>query len=153
MSNAKEIHRRRIELFGCEAESWKQDHDEAMECLNLEATIRFGINILDSFLAHEQAFRALVLESAANGVRNETTESALELGVEIVRLWLKPAERLQNSIARFQERGYTVEPASDFAQRIEEAKWIVSPSHDVFNQPAFEAARDAAVEHCRESGD
>ena len=139
MTNVSSI-RPRVRDYA-EEEPWKKDHKDAMACVNLERFVAYGIWLFYELHRHEETWRA----SVARGVIPYSEDAQKEM-VELVQLWLKPCECIEQGIQYFTKLGYDVSPAAKFREVCAEARWTLAAPETAFDHEKMIALRDEAVD-------
>jgi hypothetical protein len=134
----------RIRLLGEEVEAWKRDHKVAMECLSLQETLRFGIEVYHALHRIDEELR----DRALSGSVKFTEKTAKRIN-DFFRDWLKPGEMCVHAIAVFSKKNYHVENADEFLAAYREALWIVMPASKMFDHPKMVELRDRAIDDLR----
>jgi hypothetical protein len=103
--------RGQIDLYTQQSESWKPEHDEAMACRNLEDVIRLGISIFRGVQRVDQEWSEEVRSGAKSFNKDEAKEVA-----DWYEWWYRPCPKVLGDIAGFEQRGYTVDGATEFRE-------------------------------------
>jgi hypothetical protein len=124
-----------------EIEPWKPLHDEAMACREIEYLLSRGVAAYRFLASVEEEWRERVLrgERAFSREDRDRFETCL-------RGWLVPCEKVERLVSELESRGYSVENAVEFRECHAEAKWLLARPEEVFDRPAFVAARDQAID-------
>jgi hypothetical protein len=99
----------RSQLESYEKAAWQIDHQQAMECRDLEDWLDYAMSVLDVIRKSENRYR----EHLADGkipFRKEDVEAIDEL----YRMWHAPCAHLLDEIERVERRGYQVDNAGNF---------------------------------------
>jgi len=142
----KQRHRteKRLRLFEHEVEEWKRDHDEAMECFDLERTLCLGIFIYDTLIKLDEEVRVGFLKGTA------PFDPQYEKDIEaLFEWWLKPCEAVEEKLRKFIARFGSVDRAEEFRKRHAEAKWAKMPLGEIVDHPKMVELRDKAIDDLR----
>jgi hypothetical protein len=106
--------RRQLETF---EEAWQQDHAEAMQCRDFEASIELGVWVFD-YLDHVyQTLREQIYRGITEGTP-ELTESEKTC----YERWLHVADSMTDPLQQLQDTFGVVEGVAEFQKRIELAR-------------------------------
>jgi hypothetical protein len=112
-------------------ESWKQDHDEAMRCRDLEDVIAVGVSTFHLLRRIEQAWRDRVFRGT------EAFAPEDDAGYrEGYRLWLQTTESLLAQASSLAERFGTVSGAEELQECVRQARDLLAG----WRPPALSAA-------------
>jgi hypothetical protein len=128
---------------------WKQeDTDEAMECLEIEEALSFGVSVYDRLVLIDEKIRSLALEQdlASDAVKRSKGVKAVKTMKQVFKIWLGLCPEIEADIKRFEKKGYAVAFAKEFRQRHKEARWSVGKAREAFSSKKMTALRDAALE-------
>jgi hypothetical protein len=112
---------RQLGFYEEEAESWKSDHDRAMDCIDIQEVLSLGLYVF----------------SRIRNIENQWTESLRDRGAvprkedaerlsHWFRLWLKVCDELIQDIKSLAQDGYQVESAREFGEACLYARSAVS---------------------------
>ena len=96
-------------LYEKQADTWKSAHVRAMDCLDLEAVLGFGLHIYRSIRKADDAWSESV-RAQAIPLRMEDVEQLRHW----YSVWIKPCDSLSSEIRELQTEGYQVKEAKDF---------------------------------------
>jgi len=127
------------------AERWKKEHDEAMECINLEELIAFGITIFDLINRLDEIWRRKVHENRIP--YNPDVDAAIET---LYAKWMGPFDRVMAQVNKFRQAGYNVAGEQEFISAHREVKGILTSASDFFTDEKLADLKDNAIdEHLR----
>jgi hypothetical protein len=123
---------------------WKQAHDIAMACMDLQETLSHGIGLYEDFKRLDAAWR----KGVASGQLpyDPKVHQALK---DVFRWWLIPCRSIDRRILFFERKGLTVDNAETFRRYREEAEWMLTPAKDSLRHGAIRRLRDEAIEEHR----
>lgn len=98
-------------------ESWKQAHEEAMACRDLEALLQVGIGLYRSI--EKLAPAPVAGDGSAAQARTGEVESEV---LDLFDWWLRPCNNVDAHIRRFESRGYEVDGAKAFRSAWDEVR-------------------------------
>lgn len=102
------------------ADSWKQQHTEAMDCRDCEEFIQSGLEAFKWLCRSEQ----LVRQASYRGLCqfDDDTRSAFDM---LYRAWLKPCDFAEEWIQKQVARGYTLDNLEEFRDACESVEYII----------------------------
>ena len=118
-----------------------EQSNQAVDCLNCEATIQVGIDAIQTVFKADEALRSASIKGLI--VFDEAMEEIL---TELVKEWLRRTQPTLEWIDRCERRGYTVEHKDELLGLIREAKGIVDFDPDKPMPEHIARCRDEAVE-------
>ncbi len=113
-----------VEAFAEEVERqerWKVDHLEAIECLNLEALVAFGVMAYEAVDSADRKIRTLVAQRKA-----QVGPDFWRLVEESMRGWIKAASGVLPAIAACELKGLSVERADTFRALLARAQSVIA---------------------------
>ena len=96
-------------LYEEQAEAWKTNHHRALDCLDLEAVLGFGLHIYRWLRQADDAWSQAV-QTQAKPLRREDAEQLAHW----YSWWIKPCDSLLSEIKGFEAEGYEVKEAATF---------------------------------------
>jgi hypothetical protein len=114
-----------LNLYNKQVENWKQEHDRAMDCYELQTILSFGLHIYNNIRE--------IADAWADAVRRGVTPNRLE-DAERVRewfaWWIKPCDGLEAEIKQLRDEGYSVDHAQEFQEACLDARSVLNFSLD-----------------------
>ena len=92
-------------------ESWKLDHDRAMECHAFEDWLEYGLALLGLIRRIDQRYRDR-LRSGEATISHEFVESIQHL----YETWYSPCGKLLEMLAQFEREGFAIANAQEFRE-------------------------------------
>lgn len=117
MSNA-------IRLAGDTMEAWRRNHEEAMECQDLEEYVSYGISLLRGLQEMD--------EEAAGKTGDPATMAAFG---QLYQQWLAPTAALLSRLEDFKSRGYDVPVLHELRVACAEIKALLSIDTERLQRP------------------
>lgn len=105
-----------IEDFG---ESWKADHEEAMQCRDLEKALGGGIGLFHCIRLADQVWSEQVQDG-----KIEFDAKIAKMLRNYYEFWLAPVDRILSAVQKF-EANYEVEGAEEFRRCIRHARRVI----------------------------
>jgi hypothetical protein len=141
---------RQIEAYGREIEQWRRDHDAAMRCRDFELLLKLGLDIYETI-------GRIDAETSGAVHRGEREPAALEAIDALYRLWLAPAEDVQQELNEFERSGFHVDFADAYRSACREVQGILTADCEFFTTTSttttlapgvgdLVALRDAAID-------
>lgn len=138
-----ECAKRRVDDFA--AFDVVEESKQAIDCLNCEAMIDFGIEALESVIKADAVFR----DAAMDGLI-EFTEELDDSLHGLIRHWLRTSEHSIVWIKKCESREYEVKRRDEFMKFVREAKSIIkSYTDDSLPEHIAEIRDEAIEEHSR----
>lgn len=141
MSNSSlNVYRSGAETFRSEVDAWKNDHDKAMECFDLEDFLLSGIRVADGLALQDEQYRSRVFsgkESFSHAYHDEFMATYQHL--------VGAFQDLLEVVKEFESRFGAVKHASEFRERLREIQGILTPD-DKFFGDGLVPLRDAAID-------
>jgi hypothetical protein len=100
-----------LSLYEEQAEGWKADHNSAIDCLNLEAVLGFGLHIYRCIQMADELWSDTV-RSGTLPLRREDADRLAKW----YSWWIKPCDALVAEIREFEAQGYKVKDAAPFRE-------------------------------------
>lgn len=104
-----------------QAESWKNDHDRAMDCLELDGLVGFGLHLYDWLCRTDNILSRSVLEQ-----KMQFSDQAAKKLAEWYAWWLEPCDSVLKEIDKFEAEGYQVHGADRFRRACQDVRAILS---------------------------
>ena len=144
-ANRVESVRRHVKSYEERADAWKVDHDVATHCYEVEENIAYGIFVFERISRfdedlHDGFFKEAIAFSA----------EAVNDVEQLYRQWSVVGENCIKAIEDLERRGYRVEGAEAFRQRIQEAKGAATPDNQFFAGESLAILRDDAIDAHRQ---
>jgi hypothetical protein len=111
---------RRLLSAYADREPWKEGHDEARGCLDVEEKLAWGVPIFKGLLDLEARAQAHALKGPS-----PEAEQLLELMPLFYQLWAEASEFYLGRARAFSESGYEVEGLDEFQATVEEARCLL----------------------------
>ncbi len=127
-----------------ESEPWKQDHEDAMDCISFQSTLEFGIGLYDFLVRIDERVRDEMLKNKAS-----RDAKVLQIIRRLFGEWLVPCEAVNARLVDLEKKGFDVEHAAAFRKRHAEAIWMLKPASKAFADDKFVEARDEAIDALR----
>lgn len=102
-------------------ESWKRDHVEAMECLDLQNTVAVGVALFNLFRSTDDLWSRDVQSG-----KKAFDASVVENFHRAYTWWLQPCDTIMDQIHAFEKRGHKVEGAENLRNACREVKQILT---------------------------
>ena len=112
---------RQLGLYEEQANSWKSQHDRAVNCLDLEAVLGLGLHIYRSIKNADERWS----ESVRSGAMSLKEGDARRLS-EWYSGWVKPCDSILRLIREFELDGYHVDQASEFREACLDVRSLLS---------------------------
>ena len=119
MSTAFEFLNQQLGLYREQAEGWKPGHVEAMRCRDIEDAIRYGLFLLET-IQRQNARWAEDVESKAVPFTWETAHQF----ADAYQWWLAESTTLLAAVEAFEARGFGVDGAGSFREKIREVSLL-----------------------------
>jgi hypothetical protein len=119
MPTAFEFLNQQLGLYHEQAEGWQPEHIEAMRCRDIEDSIRYGLFILETI----QRQNARWAEDVERGTVPFTWETADHFA-QTYHWWLAESTTLSAAIQAFQARGFGVDGAAAFREKLREVSLL-----------------------------
>jgi len=127
-----------------EIESWKFDHDVAMDHLDMEETIAWGNRLFQGLSESEAIWHAHVLEGKIDFAQTEVDEIKANY-----RAWLVASEGLLHLVKKLEACGREVSGAADFRANCAKARALLKSDDEFSPSEAVIELRDRALEEHR----
>jgi hypothetical protein len=114
-----------LNLYNEQVENWKQEHDRAMDCYELQTILSFGLHIYNNICQTADAW--------ADAVKRGVTPNRLEDAERLRKWfagWIKPCDGLEAQIKQFRDEGYSVDHAQEFQEACLHARSVLNFSLD-----------------------
>lgn len=134
-----------LAAYSAQAERWKRDHVEAMECRDLEQLLLMGLFLSLSIDLIDTNWRTAML---GGQVEFDPAEEAEILGH--YRTWLAPAADILARIEAMEAAGYKVQWADQFRRAHRDARAVFTADSEFFSSDALVELRDTAIDAHRE---
>ena len=121
-------------------ERWKSDHDEAMQCLELEEVLVFGMAVYHHINRMDEVWRLSVHRK-----RTAFDPKVERLIMKLYRVWLRVYTVLGKMLRGFEDAGYDVAGAEEFRAMCREIRGILTPDEKFFTDEAFFQMEDSAL--------
>jgi hypothetical protein len=125
-------------------EAWMKDHDAAMQCLDFEGHIAFGLSVLDFVHRLDEAWRTKVYKNLLD--YDEDVSKAIDA---LYAWWLRPCPRVMERLKGFENEGFVVSGAKQFRSACKEVEAIVRDPREVFSSASLVELRDRAIDASR----
>ncbi len=139
--------RKHLEAYESTPNEWKQDHEEAMLCFDVQDSLEFGLLILEKITALDESLRLDGFEAKL------TSEHFARMSREVEKLyhqWLMASLVHQEVIGNLGLKGYVVEGADQFRIAVDEVQKMMTPDKEFFAGSPLVALRDDALDaHAR----
>lgn len=117
--------RRLIEAYA--SEPWKEQHDQAMLCRDIEEAMAWGVRLYRGLMEEEAAIQARALAR-----RGEESAPDLSEFEEVFRQWVATSEMVLRVVERLADKGLQVDGLDVFRRVAEEARcqlelWDLEP--------------------------
>jgi hypothetical protein len=133
--------RRHVKSYEERSEVWKADYDIAMHCYDVQESIAYGMFVYDrisrfdedlheSFFTEKTSFNAEIVNDLQG----------------LYRQWAAVGKDLVQAIEELGKRGYVIDRAGEFRQRIQEAKGAAAPDSEFFTGGSLSILRDEAID-------
>lgn len=106
-----------VSRYQAESESWQQDHDQALQCLEFEQLVAYGISVYQLLGKLNEIWKLRVAEHFVD--YDAAMDDAIEL---LYRSWLEPCPRILRQITAFESAGFDVVGAREFRAACQEAE-------------------------------
>ncbi len=141
MTTTVDLVKGNLDQYNLATDSWLNDHRQAMQCLDFEEFLRFGLTFFE-FINHLD-------ESWRHRVRRKIETYSPEchdIILELYRLWMRPCDKLIQVIERFEADGFDIEPKEVFLAACRECRGILTPDEDFFQGDQLDRLRNSATE-------
>ena len=98
-----------LSLYEEQAEQWKSPHLRAMDCLDLEAVLLFGLHLYQVIQHTADAWA-----TAARAAQSPYDEEMMGMFHKWYTNWLKPCNSILGEIDSLEREGFKVDRAEDF---------------------------------------
>lgn len=132
--------KRDLDQYRDDSQSIVPDHVAAAACLDFESLLRKGLWIYEELNRLDEAFRGFVHRGELEYVPE--WDDALE---EAYRAWLKPCDRVFQSLNELEEQGFVIERADEFRAACHEVAGLLTPDVDFFSGEPLAQLRDEAL--------
>lgn len=139
-SSALNVYRSGAQAIRAEVEGWKKDHDEAIDCYDLEDFLGTGVRVAEGLAIMDEQYRARVFAGKA-----EFDPKYNELFMETYRFLTDAYQEFLGTIERFEKQFGKVKNAEEFRSRLREMQGILTPDSEFFGD-GLVPLRDAAVD-------
>jgi hypothetical protein len=102
------------------AEQWKNDHDRAMQCANLQDLIKLGITVHGIIRGVDDLWSRKVQSRAANF--DPAIVNSLRAAYE---WWIAPCAQIFSWISKFEEEGFKVDGATELRNAYSDVRGIL----------------------------
>lgn len=133
--------KRDLDQYRGDSQSVAPDHCAAVACLDFESLLRKGLWIYHELNRLDESFRGLVHRGELEYVPE--WDDALE---EAYRAWLKPCDRVLQSLKEFEEQGFAVAQADEFRAARHEVAGLLTPDAVFFSGEPLARLSDEALE-------
>lgn len=136
----------RLKLFQGEAKQWKADHDQAVECVDLdfELLLQHGISVYEAINDIDENWRARVLSGEIEYLQEDE-----DFLTKLYHLWLQSGEGALSDLEGFEVGGYDVKYSDDFRRACIEVSGILTSDEKFFSGDDLVAMRDEAIDSHR----
>lgn len=104
-------------------EPWKRDHDDAMDCYEIEQVLSIGIHLFRFLVEFETFVIANGGKSSDRTVEQQLADCTLRM-----RSWITASERYAEATSQLATKGYEIKRLEEFRLVLEEAVCIVENS-------------------------
>jgi len=131
---------REVDLYASEAESWRQDHSDALQVRDWEDLIAFSIVIYDKLIELDLDVRSETFKSL--GVLDDSGICRIE---EMCARWLEVSKVVLAVVKQFEDSGYVVEQATRFKECVHEITSALTPDDQFFTGEGLAILQDRAI--------
>ena len=139
--------RKHLEAYQATAEQWKKDHEDAMQCYDVQDSVKFGLFILDVLHQLDEEIRLRCFKG------NEPKDAYAKLCNEVEELyqrWFRTSEVHLEIVASLVSKGHTVEGAEELRKAFQTVGKMLTPDDEFFSAAPLVDLRDEAVDaHAR----
>lgn len=104
-----------------------EDHETAMECLDFEGFLAFGLSLVRFVDRFDLAWQSKVRKGLI-----PPQKEIEDLVDAMYKAWMHPCDRVMKRIEEFEKEGFQVSGAEDFRLACREVKGILTPDEDFF---------------------
>lgn len=130
----------KVDFYRRHAESWKDAHDAAMACFEVEELLALGIAAFDSINRADEWLREQVVAGAEYDAGEDAKIEAL------YQKWLAGSALLAAILSQLEQRFEEVRGAEEFRRCYREVQGILTPDEEFFIHDALVRARDEAID-------
>lgn len=125
-----------------EDEGWMKDHQRAMECRDMEDTLKRGMKWFELFVKIDEVLRPLALrdKDVARGT------AAIKIIRDLFQWWLGPCERVEKEILQLEHDKFPPDGREQFRAAYARTAWAYATGDKAFASAAFSALTDRATE-------
>jgi hypothetical protein len=133
--------RDRLKLYRGHSEAWKDDHDLATACFELEELVATGIDAVDAINRADEWLRSRVASGKAkyDAIQDARIDA-------LYQQWMHGSDRVIALLDQFEKKGFEVRGAEQFRRSYREVQGILTPDEKFFAHHSLVKLRDEAVD-------
>lgn len=140
-NSALNVVRSAIGSYKSEAEEWKRNHHEAIQCYDFEDFLQVGIGLFHAITEFDERHRGRVLAGDVEFDPGHSHEIR-----SAYTWWLEPCDDITAHLTMLRQKFGDVKNAEEFLSLCREARGIVTDDVEFFSNEALVALRDEAID-------
>ena len=141
-----DVVKNQVAAYEREVEEWKSDHDLSVKCMDFESLLNLGLQVLAAIDWIDETWRHRVRLG-----QFEYDAAVEDVLTNLYTLWLKPCDRMIQTLDEFERAGFRVEYSSRFKAACREVTGILTDDSEFFQGDKLVALRDSAIDAHREN--
>lgn len=139
---------KRVDLYRDEADSWKQDHQIAIACFDIQQALVEGNQLFEFLIQFDEGWQAIVFDDPA--AYSDEAQQVIDNGMMI---WLQSSKKIIDCALRFQceylDRGFDVKHIRAMEKNIAQMEMMLADQTEFFSRGNLDELRDAAIDEHR----
>jgi hypothetical protein len=133
--------RKQVQLCDEAANAWRPDHDDAMQCRDLEEWLTILVAAYDLAVQRDEDWRLNVFrkqepyDAIVHGEINATFEA-----------WRVAAQKMEQNVGQLESKSFTVEHSAALRDRLREVEQLLTPDSKFFRDQKLVDLRDQALD-------
>ena len=141
MSIHLESIKNRLAGYRGEADRWKIEHEDAMQCMDFELLLQHGVTIYDALNMIDEKARMEIYDSP-----DDYDPDYHKVMIGLYQWWLAPCDEILSELAKFESRFDSVDYAEQFRSAVQEVQGILTPDDEFFTGEKLAQLRDEAID-------
>jgi hypothetical protein len=129
-----------------ETETWKDQHDKAVLCFEIEEFIAWGNRIFQGLSEDDAHWHGSVFFNQ----KVSFSKCLLEKLEQLYRDWLTASERIMSTIGDLEGWGFEIRGVEEFRRNCREVRGMFAPDDEFFQSDSLVELRDEAIDEHRQ---
>lgn len=137
--------RKQVQLCDEAAQAWRPDHDDAMQCRDLEEWLTILVAAYDLAVQRDEDWRLGVFR------KQEPYDAKVHGEINAMfEAWWAAAKKMEQNVSLLEVKSFTVEHAAALRDRLREVEQLLTPDSKFFRDRKLVDLRDEALDaHAR----